>query len=212
MAIYLIGGPPKCGKTTLAKSLAKELSIPWISADTLQNIAYAYSRKEEHKTLFPHSYLRGENNDEFYAAHSPEIIVQNYIEQGKATNKAIRMMVETYLADEDDFIIEGYQVTPEIVQEIKEEFRNEQIRSVFLVRNDEVKFLEDINKSTTPNDWILRRTKDKKTTLPKIARMVSIYSKYFEEEANKYHLPLFHMDMDFDGAMSTIIKSMRADD
>ena len=46
--IYLIGGPPKCGKTTLAKKLAGKYQIPWISADTLQNIVWAYTPKEKH--------------------------------------------------------------------------------------------------------------------------------------------------------------------
>ena len=40
--IYLIGGPPKCGKTTLAKKMAKKLHIQWIAADTLQVVARKY--------------------------------------------------------------------------------------------------------------------------------------------------------------------------
>lgn len=36
--IYLIGGPPKCGKTTLAKQLAKKLGIQWVATDTLEVI------------------------------------------------------------------------------------------------------------------------------------------------------------------------------
>ncbi len=34
--IYLIGGPPRCGKTTLAKEMSKKLEIPWISSDALE--------------------------------------------------------------------------------------------------------------------------------------------------------------------------------
>jgi len=58
MKVYLIGGPPKCGKTTLAKTLSKRLSIPWISADTLQNIASVYIPEEEYEKYFPHSKAR----------------------------------------------------------------------------------------------------------------------------------------------------------
>lgn len=90
--IYLIGGPPKCGKTTLAKKLAQEHGISWISADTLQNIAWAYTPKEKHSALFPHSYLRGESNDDLYSEHSPQQIIENYIAQGETTYDAISMM------------------------------------------------------------------------------------------------------------------------
>ena len=203
--IYLIGGPPKCGKTTLAKELSEKYNISWISADTLQNIVKAYTPKEKHKTLFPHSYLRGGSNDEFYSKHSAKEIIKNYIKQGKATYDAISMMAETYLVDEDDFIVEGYQITPEIVNRIFKQFGKEHVRAVFLVKHDEEKFIQDIHKSTTPNDWIIRKTKDE-STYAKIAKMISEYSGYFEKESEKYGLKVFNMDEDFIKKLNEIEK------
>lgn len=207
MAIYLIGGPPKCGKTTLAKTLSKKLLIPWISSDTLQNIVWAYTPKEQHPALFSHSYLRRESNDEFYTHHAPEAIVQGYVEQSKATYDAISMMAETYLTDEDDFIVEGYQVTPEIVSRILKKFGSEHIRTAFLLKRDEEKMLQDFHKSTTPNDWILRKTKEE-ATFAKIARMIAVYSTYIEQEAKKYDLPLFEMDADFSASLEKAVKHL----
>lgn len=204
MAVYLIGGPPKCGKTTLAKTLSRELGIPWISADTLQNIIWAYTPESKHAPLFPHTYLRGEDNDETYNSHTAKEIVENYISQGKTTYAAIEMMAETYLIDGDDFIVEGYQVSPEIVDGIYNKFGTEHIKAVFLIKHDIQKFVEDIHKSTTPNDWILRKTNDA-ATFQKIAEMVDEYSVYFEEEAKKYNLPVFQMDTDFEGKIKEII-------
>lgn len=201
--IYLIGGPPKCGKTTLAKKLADKYRIPWISADTLQNIVWAYTPKEGHSVLFPHSYLRGDSNDEFYSEHSAQQISENYIAQGKTTYEAISMMAETYLTDKDNFIVEGYQVTPEIVDTILKKFDREHIKAVFLVKYDEQKFIQDIHKSTTPNDWIIRKTKDE-STYGKIAKMIAEYSHYFEKEAKKYGLDVFNMDEDFDKQLEVI--------
>lgn len=210
MAVYLIGGPPKCGKTTLAKALSKELSIPWISADTLQNIVGAYVPESEHAALFPHSCLRGDDNDEFYAAHSAKEIVDSYITQGKTTYDAISMMAETYLTDKDDFIVEGYQVTPEIVDRIHKKFGTEHIKSVFLTKHDTDKFVEDVQKSTTPNDWILRKTKNP-DTFQKIAEMVVEYSRYFEQEAEKYNFSVFQMDIDFEDKIQDIIQYLTAE-
>ena len=205
--IYLIGGPPKCGKTTLAKKLANEFQIPWISADTLQNIVWAYTPKEKHSKLFPHSYLRGESNDEFYLEHSPEQITENYIAQGKTAYDAISMMAETYLTDNDDFIVEGYQVTPEIVDRIFKKFGKEHVKAVFLVKYDEQKFIQDIHKSTTPNDWIIRKTK-KESTYGLIAKMIAGYSHYFKKEAKKYEFQIFNMDNDFEIQLTSIVKDL----
>jgi|SRR3989344_7080935 len=208
MAVYLIGGPPKCGKTTLAKTLSKKLSIPWISSDTLENIVSAYTPKEQHPVLFSHSYLRGESNDEFYTHNSPEAIVQGYVEQSKATYDAISMMAETYLTDEDDFIVEGYQVTPEIANRILKKFGSDHIKTAFLLKRDEGKMLKDFHKSTTPNDWILRKTKNE-ATFAKIARMIAVYSDHIEQEAKKYELPLFEMDTDFNASLERAMKHLK---
>jgi len=117
------------------------------------------------------------------------------------------MMAETYLTDGDDFIVEGYQVTPEIVSQILKKFGNEHIKTAFLLKRDEEKMLQDFHKSTTPNDWILRKTKDE-ATFTKIARMITVYSDCIEHEAKKYDLPLFEMDADFNISLEKAIKHL----
>lgn len=195
--IYLIGGPPKCGKTTLAKVLSKVLGIPWISADTLQNVVRAYMDEKDQAKYFPHSNLKGSSNDETYSQNSAEKIVHGYVEQGKTSHKAIGILVETMIVDQDDFIIEGYQVTPEIADEAIRKFGPEYIKTVFLVKHDEKKFVDDLHKSTTRNDWVIRKTKDE-SVYGKIAHMVSVYSKYFEKEGNKHGFRVVVMDEDFE--------------
>ena len=65
--IYLIGGPPKCGKTTLTKKLSKELGIQWVASDTLQVVAREYvskyASKEEIDKLYPHNAQKGKTNE-----------------------------------------------------------------------------------------------------------------------------------------------------
>lgn len=105
-------------------------------------------------------------------------------------------MAETYLIDKDDIVVEGYQVTPEIVEKIIKKFGKKNIQAIFLVKHDEKKFVKDLHKSNTPNDWIIRKTKEE-ATFHKIAKMISEYSKYFEREAKKYKFTVFIMDQDF---------------
>lgn len=204
--IYLIGGPPKCGKTTLAKAMSKKLSIPWISSDTLQNIAYAYMSQSEREQSFPVSYLKGENNDETYSHHSSQVMVEAYIQQGKTSYPAISIVVETQIVDEDDYIIEGYHVTPELVHGLIEKHGKENISAIFLIKTDTEKFIKNIHKSTTPNDWILRKTHVPET-FGKIADMVVLYAAYFEKESETHRLDMMNMDNRFEEKIASFIDS-----
>lgn len=207
MAVYLIWWPPKCGKTTLSKKLAQELSIPFISADTLQSVIYPYIDASHRKKLFPNQQLRGETNDEKYEQYSSEEIIEAYIKQGKTSYKAISMMAEVSLIEEQDYIIEWYQVTPDIVSQIIKKFGKEHIYAIFLFKTDVEKFIYNIHKSTTPNDWIIRRT-EKESTYTKIAEMICKYSHYFKSESEKYGLKAIKMDQEFENQLKKAISHL----
>ena len=205
--IYLIGGPPKCGKTTLAKALSKKLQIPWVSSDTLQGIASAYINKyaaDKYDSLFPHRESKGQNNDETYSNDTPEQITENYIAQGKTSYPAIDMFSICEITDGHDYIIEGYHVTPECAADLVKKYGSKNFQIVFLTKFDTDKFLKDIHKSTTTNDWILAKT-HKSETFAKIAQMVSLYSQYFDSEAKKFDFQVLNMDSNFEGQIEDYI-------
>jgi 2-phosphoglycerate kinase len=204
MKIFLIGGPPKCGKTTLAKELSTKLNIPWISVDSLQNIVYEYADKNFRNKNFPHKNMKGDTNDETYTLNSVENIINAYIDQGKTSYNAISMLVESQLVDKDNYIIEGYHITPEFVNQIISKFGNDNIVPIFLVKTDKDEFIKNIQKSTTPNDWIINKTKNLET-FSKIADMVVNYSKYFELEAKKYNFSITSMDQNFSQQINQIL-------
>jgi len=198
--IYLIGGPPKCGKTTLAKKFAKELGIQWVAADTLEVVAKRYIskylEKKDFDKLYPHSTQKGKTNDETYCLNTPKQIAKNYIAQAKTSYDAVDMFSICEITDGNDYIIEGYQVTPELAEGLLKKYGAENFRVLFLVKSDVEKFVRDVEKSSTPNDWILAKTKEKETFF-KIAEMISIYGEYFCEEAEKYGFEVLNMDEGF---------------
>jgi len=67
------------------------------------------------------------------------------------------------------------------------------------------KFINDIKKSTTPNDWIIART-NKEETYGKIAKMIREYGKFFEKESKKHGFKVLNMDDDFDNQINEAIK------
>jgi 2-phosphoglycerate kinase len=187
--IYLIGGPPKCGKTSLAKKLSKKLEIPWVASDTLEVVAMDYVWKYAAKkfdALYPHSSMKGDTNDETYTAYSPLQIAKNYLRQAKATYAAIDMFSICEIKDGNNYIIEGYHITPELAARLTKQYGKKNFKVLFLGQGDDNSLVRSFEKSTTPNDWIIERTKKPGVTYPKIAKMISNFSKITASESKKY--------------------------
>jgi 2-phosphoglycerate kinase len=198
--IYLIGGPPKCGKTILAKLISKKFKIPWVSTDTLQVVARDYIWKyapEKYNQLYPHSELKGKTNDETYTLNTPSQIARAYIVQAKATYAAIDMFSICEITDGNDFVIEGYHITPVLTSKLIKKYGKKNIKGVFLVKTNEAELIKSFSKTKTPNDWIIYRTKDPKTTYPKIAKMICEFSRIIERSAKKYKFKAINTHQNF---------------
>ncbi len=210
--IYLIGGPPRCGKTVLAKKLSKKMNIPWLSCDTLDAIVQKHTSKKDWAKKFPYSFLRRQgasrNNDYFYNTYSPAKIISVLKKQAEAVHGAIDVAIACEIADGNDYIFEGYHILPSFAQKIIKKYGKDKVRSVFLTKFDENKFAKDVRKSTTPNDWLLVLTK-KPETFVKVGKMVSLYSKIFEKEAKKFGLQIFNTDVNFNKQINKAVLYLR---
>jgi len=206
--LYFIGGPPKSGKTTLAKRLSKSKGIPWVSTDTLQTVIIPYIDENELNEKFPTRAQRCESNDEKYSKYLTDEIIKAYQKQAKTTYPAIDMFAICEITDGNDFIIEGYHVEPELVAELNEKYPGK-LKSIFLLKSDETKFIDNIKKSTTPNDWIIARTKNEET-YNEIAKMVCKYGEFFKKEAEKLGFKSMNMDDDFDNQIEVAINELTA--
>jgi len=197
--IYLIGGTPRSGKTILAKKLAKDLNISWMSVDTLEGLTQHFTSSADYKKKFPKNILRertGGSNDKMYSQFSASKITNAYIAQAKSSQDVIAVLVEWLIGGNRDYIIEGYQVTPRLAANLLKKYGKNNIKAVFLGRKNIEKIVEDAKKGRDPDDWFLKKTRDK-STYPKIGAVISMYSNYIKQEANKYDLRYFNMDKDF---------------
>lgn len=209
--IYLIGGPPRCGKTILARKMSKQTKIPWISCDTLDAISQEYVSSRDWAKKYPYSALRrkrgARDNDVFYSENSAGKIVSLLIKEAKSVYKAIETMIACQIADGDDFIIEGYQILPGFADKMIKKFGKQNIRVIFLAKFDANKFAKDVHHSSNANDWLLKITKNKETFV-RVGKMVSLYSRYFEKEAKKFGLCIFDTDKHFNNQVSGMVKYM----
>lgn len=108
--IYLIGGPPRCGKTTLSRKLSEQLGISCIPADYLMSVMSPYIPKEDVKERLPRWYARvktEKSNDRLYAEYKPQEIVDFYLTEAGTYWPGINNFIQYALHDNQDFIIEG---------------------------------------------------------------------------------------------------------
>jgi AAA+ ATPase superfamily predicted ATPase len=207
--IYLIGGPPRSGKTTLAKRLAARLRIGWVSADFLEGVIREYLPTSKRADAFPKNVMRAKTdgtNDDMYARFSAVQIVRAYERQGKTCSKALESLVAALVYEKHDFVIEGYQVRPSLASKLSTRFPGE-IRSVFLFKKDVPLLVSGLVKNKAKSDWAIQKTR-KPETLWKIAEMLAIFGARVENEAKQHAQSAHSMDKKFGGKILALEKTL----
>jgi 2-phosphoglycerate kinase len=128
--LYLIGGAPTTGKSTLAKKIAKYFDIPWISCDQIRE--FAQEILENYKDDFPDLYNDTEDVEIFFKKYVPKEIAELEYEQGVAFQIFLQKFVNKSYPWRS-FIVEGVNILPECIKDIK--FDGE-IVPIFIVDKD----------------------------------------------------------------------------
>lgn len=206
--IFLIGGAPRCGKTTIAKKLSKKLSVSWISADTIEGMVKVSTSGEKRDKLFPKNVIRRktrQSNDIMYSRYSATEIKNVYIKQAKSSWKAIFAMVEQEVKEGNSFIIEGHQVHPKLMSLLTTKFGKENIRPLVVTRFNTNTIVDGCLMHKAKNDWFIQKTNNKEIFY-KIAEMIKSYSKFFDKDAKKYNIHTINVDIDFLSQINKIVK------
>ena len=203
--IYLIGGSPRCGKTTVAKRLAVKLHIPWFPADYLASAVSQYISEEERADKFPLSNIRKQNNsnDFLYSNYSPSEIVKFYEIQTETVWPGLKAFIEYAVHDKQDFILEGYQIQPKLLSQLDKEIQKD-IRPAFLYKKDILDIEAGMKNSIESGDWLIAHTKED-STFAKVAEMVSVFGDKTANEAKEYNMPLFNMDGNFSEKVEEVV-------
>jgi 2-phosphoglycerate kinase len=207
--IILIGGPQRCGKSTLAQSLSMELNIPWITTSTLEAVIRIYTPKEEDQKLFPKSMLRKKGdggNDHMYSTYSAEKIVESYFEQAETVSGAIRAFVKHIYEQDWNYILEGYHITPKLVAQIKNDGFD--VDSIILVNTNPDELIHRSLSSKTKHDWVRDEIREK-GNYTKIGEMITLYSNTLITEAKKYDVRVVDMGQDFQKNFNEVFESLK---
>ena len=208
--LYLIGGPPRCGKTTLSAALAKKLQIPYLSIDHIASVIPPYIAPERRDASFPLRSLRqkvNNDNDRFFEVYKPEEIVAVYREQAATCWPGVRSFINYAINDEHTLILEGWQLLPRFLAEIPLENRSLNVRACFLFKRSVEDIVAGLKMNDPVNDWVLRHTKQE-ASFARIAAMISCFGYAIEREAAELGFHTVDMDHNFTDKIADLTESL----
>ena len=197
--VYLIGGPPRCGKTTLGDALAKRMSVPYFTLDHVTSVISPYIPEQDYKTKLPLSIARQEtnfSNDIFYSRYTPDQVVQFYLRQAETYWPGVESFIRYAISDDHNLILEGWQILPRLLRAVVTRNNQLQTKAIFLYKLDEGSIVAGLKKRTATQDWVLNNTKEE-NTFNAIAKMISQLGEYVEREARVCGFRSLNMDGEF---------------
>lgn len=205
--ITLIGGPPRCGKSSIARAWASTTASSYLPADYLTSAVSGYLTDEDTARLLPRLPGTFRDNDTKFERFSIGQIIKNYRIKAASSWSAVRDVAEYALADGNDFVIEGYQIEPKPVAALRDELGAGDLRCLFAYRTDIDATHDALQRHRVPNDWAHEFTR-RPQTLERIAEMICVYGAAIATEATQLGLPTINMDGTFadqlDVALTTL--------
>jgi 2-phosphoglycerate kinase len=188
--IYFVGGPPRVGKSIMAKAITKEYGISSVATDSLGAVLETVLSPESEPGLFVVSRL-----NEMPEADRIRLMVENparriayQIEESKAVWRAVVPFVHREQEEGRSLVVEGVAVLPELVAKLE----GIEHRTVFL-GNRGLAHNENIKRGAIEReyDW-MRHASDE--YIDAFAAFVVQMSGYIEKEAHTYGFDYVEMD------------------
>ena len=205
--IYIIGGPPRGGKTTLASALGGQLGIPYFTMDHVASVIAPYIPETDYADKLPLRVARQAtqySNDSFYATYATPAIVDFYVRQAITYWPGVREFISYALADEHELILEGWQLLPHLVNDVITPKERNRARVVFLYKHDVPAIVAGLRAGTRHDDWVIRNTK-REETFASIARMLALFGDQVRDGAEAAGFEAINTDHQFDARLEAIL-------
>jgi 2-phosphoglycerate kinase len=184
--LYLIGGAPTTGKSTLAKYLSNKLNIPWISCDQIRSLAQELLKN--HKGDNPELFNDAETAEEFYSKNNAKEVAELEIRQSIAFQPILQTFIDRSYPWKS-FIVEGVNILPEYISKIR--FDGD-IIPIFLIDED-----EDRAKKVIFERGLWGPAKSYSDELKHIeVEWVKKFSEHIKENCVRHNLKLFEVSKD----------------
>ena len=110
--VILIGGAPKCGKSTLAQAIARKLDYEHVNTDDIGIAVRAVTSAISHPALHP---MAGFDYREYYLSRSIDELLEDALTAHRGLWPAISSVAEAHASWGKAAVIEGWAILPELV-------------------------------------------------------------------------------------------------
>jgi 2-phosphoglycerate kinase len=203
--IFLLGGPPRVGKSIISNEIRQKHDVSVVSTDTLGAVLENVLSPESAPDLF----IFGMFN-KMPMAEQVKLITKNpaeLIDYVRKESHVVWKAVEAFIRRENDegrdVLIEGVAVLPELISQLEDIPHR-----VVFIGNQGENHKENIKKFVEENehDW-MRGVSDQ--YIDAFAIFVNRMSAYIEQEAKKYGFEYIEMDKElFGNIMEQVVKSL----
>lgn len=156
--IYLIGGPPRCGKSTLAKMLLERKKVAYVATDFLVHML---------------------------KKAAPELGITDKVDILTRTERFLPFLeqfIKVAQYETAGYAIEGDVIWPKEVEILTKKF---EIKSIFV--GNETITLENMVDNVGSNNWIMKLTEEERKGLPEWIRQQSgLIRKECKKYGSKY--------------------------
>ncbi len=200
---YLIGDPPRVGKTSLTLKFIERKPILATSTDAIR---YTLRRVvDEHSKPDLFNVGKFTSNDpeqrKYLTEHVQEVIDQQNTESSIVWKSTVDF-INSNLEDGFDILIEGIAVLPSFVKDLQCEYS-----VVFIGNQSDEHFNTILNQArNNPNDW-LHNLEDE--TIKAFCLFGQCFSKYLEDEAKSLSMSYIEvMDNKFDECLTSALNEL----
>ena len=200
--IYFLGGPPRVGKSIIAKVITREYGISALSTDSLGASLESVLEPEAAPDLFAVSRFneRVEADRVRLMAEKPTTRIEYQLAESAAVWRAVGPFAMKEQDEGRDLVVEGVAVLPELVAQLD----GIDYRAVFVGYHGK----ENIQRSAmeNSNDWMSQFSD---AYIDAFAIFVAEMSSYVEKEARKYGFEYIEMNgKPFHDAVAEVVNSL----
>lgn len=187
--IFLLGGPPRVGKSIIASEIRQKRALSVVSTDTLGAVLGSVLSPAAAPDLFVFDKFNKMSMTERIKliTQDPAGLVDYVRRESRVIWKAAEAFIKREHDEGRDVLIEGVAVLPELISQLDAPHR------VVFIGNQGDNHKENIKKSAQENehDWMRDASNQ---YIGAFAMFVQRMSAYIEQEARRYGLKYIEMD------------------
>ena len=190
--IYLIGGAPRTGKSTIAKQFAEFIGGRFVSTDELE------SPSQDQSVFF--------SDDATKNILTPKEKLDSVINEANEIIHDIDGIINTAFSNNEIIVIEGVHLFPKHASELIIKFGEKNLKAIFIGSSNIELMLQGMNQNTSPNNW-------PKDFNREVKRQIALFTKYFSDyigaESKKYNLPYKERSDNFQRDTNEVIERLK---